>query len=155
MVTTNNRNPEAPFALSRFLSAQEGVYEQALSEIKSGLKRTHWMWFIFPQIAGLGFSTTSQFYGIKTIEEARAYLNHPVLGTRLRECAEAALAVTGRSASSIFGSPDDIKLRSCATLFAKVDAEPDSVFDRLLVKYFQGKKDGKTLQLLEKMRGNE
>ena len=105
------------------------------------------MWYIFPQIDGLAFSSTSKHYAIKSIEEAKAYLAHPVLGPRLLECAEAVLRVEGRSATDIFGSPDDLKLRSCATLFACV-SPPDSVFDRLLDKYYRGERDRKTLRLL-------
>ncbi len=135
------------YDLKRFLQAQEDDYQQALSEIRSGRKRSHWMWYIFPQIDGLGFSSTSRRYAIKSIAEAKAYLSHPVLGPRLIECAEAALQVEGSSASEIFGSPDDMKLRSCATLFAQV-SQAGSVFDRLLDKYFQGERDGKTLRLL-------
>jgi uncharacterized protein (DUF1810 family) len=133
--------------LSRFVQAQEDDYEQALAEISSGRKRSHWMWYIFPQIDGLGFSSTSRRYSIKSVAEAEAYLSHPVLGPRLVECAEAALRVEGRSAFEIFGSPDEMKLRSCATLFACV-APAGSVFDRLIDKYFQGRRDGKTLHLL-------
>jgi len=136
-----------PHNLSRFVQAQEDDYDQALSEIKSGRKRSHWMWYIFPQFDGLGFSSTSKRYSIKSIAEAKAYLAHPVLGPRLTECAEAALRVEGRSALEIFGSPDDLKLKSCATLFACV-SPAGSVFDRLLDKYYQGERDGKTLQLL-------
>jgi uncharacterized protein (DUF1810 family) len=136
-----------PYDLNRFLKAQEDDYEQALSEIKSGRKLTHWMWYIFPQFDGLAFSSTSKLYAIKSIEEARAYLAHPTLGRRLLECAEAAAGVEGRSATEIFGSPDDLKLRSCATLFACV-SPPGSVFDRLLGKYYRGERDGKTLRLL-------
>jgi uncharacterized protein (DUF1810 family) len=134
--------------LSRFLKAQESDYEHALSEIKSGQKRTHWMWYIFPQIDGLGSSSTARLYSIKSIEEARAYLDHPVLGPRLIECAEAVAYVEGRPIAAIFGSPDDMKLKSCATLFATV-APPGSVFDRILEKYYRGMRDDKTLQLLE------
>src|SRR5437879_1743189 len=105
------------------------------------------MWYIFPQFDGLGFSSTSKFYSIKSVEEARAYLSHPVLGPRLLKCAEAVLGVEGRTAAEIFGSPDDLKLRSCATLFASV-LPPGSVFDRLIEKYFAGGRDGKTLRLL-------
>ncbi len=137
-----------PFDLERFLSAQAASYYQALTELRGGRKRTHWMWFIFPQIAGLGHSSTSMHYALQSLEEARAYLHHPVLGLRLRECAEAVRAVEGRSASAIFGYPDDLKLRSCMTLFAAV-AEPESVFSRVLDKYFQGKPDERTLQLLK------
>ena len=136
-----------PHDLKRFVQAQEGDYERALSEVKSGRKRSHWMWHIFPQIEGLGFSTTSRRYSIKSIGEAKAYLSHPVLGPRLMECAEAVLGVEGRSAYEILGSPDDMKLRSCATLFACV-APAGSVFERLLDKYFQGERDQKTLHLL-------
>jgi uncharacterized protein (DUF1810 family) len=136
-----------PHDLNRFVQAQEDDYEQALAEIRSGRKRSHWMWYVFPQIDGLGFSATSRRYAIKSLAEAKAYLAHPVLGPRLTECAEAALGVEGRSAHEIFGSPDDMKLRSCATLFACV-APAGSVFDRLLAKYFQGERDGKTLRLL-------
>jgi uncharacterized protein (DUF1810 family) len=136
-----------PHDLSRFVQAQEGDYERALSEIQSGRKRSHWMWYIFPQFDGLGFSPTSRRYAIKSLAEAEAYLRHPVLGPRLVECAEAALGVEGRSATEVFGSPDDLKLRSCATLFARV-APAGSVFERLLDKYFRGQPDAKTLRLL-------
>jgi len=107
------------------------------------------MWFIFPQISGLGHSSTSRFYSIKSIEEARAYLDHSVLGTRLNECAEALLAVEGRSASAIFGYPDDMKLKSSMTLFAAATGDPGSVFIRVLDNYFAGEQDGATLRLLE------
>ena len=126
--------------------------ERALAEIRGGQKRSHWMWFIFPQIAGLGFSPTSQHYAIKSVAEARAYLDHPVLGARLLECAEAALSVDGRTAREIFGSPDDLKLRSSATLFASVSPE-GSVFHRLLDRFFDGAADEKTLALLRTSRG--
>jgi uncharacterized protein (DUF1810 family) len=136
-----------PYNLSRFVQAQEADYAQALSEIKSGRKRTHWMWFIFPQFDGLAFSATSKHYAIKSTAEAKAYLDHPILGPRLLECAEAVVQVDGRSAAEIFGSPDDLKLRSSATLFASV-LPAGSVFDRLLEKYYRGERDGKTLELL-------
>jgi uncharacterized protein (DUF1810 family) len=136
-----------PYDLSRFVEAQEGDYEKAIAEIRCGRKHSHWMWYIFPQLDGLGFSSTSKRYAIKSLAEAKAYLKHPVLGLRLLECVEAALGVEGRSAHDIFGSPDDMKLRSCATLFARV-APPGSVFQSLLNKYFKGKPDDKTLQLL-------
>jgi uncharacterized protein (DUF1810 family) len=136
-----------PYNLDRFVQAQEDDYEQALSEIRSGRKRTHWMWYIFPQIDGLAVSSTAKHYSIKSLAEARAYLEHPILGPRLRECAEAAVGVEGRSAREIFGSPDDLKLRSCATLFSCV-LPPTSVFERLLGKYYPGGRDRKTLQLL-------
>ena len=138
---------EDPFELRRFVSAQEGVYEGALGELRGGKKRTHWMWYVFPQIDGLAFSATSKRYAIKSLAEAKAYLDHPILGPRLLECAEAVVGVEDRSVAEIFGSPDDLKLRSCATLFACV-LPPGSVFDRLLAKYYRGERDGRTLQLL-------
>ena len=140
-----------PFDLSRFTSAQEGIYDGVLTELRRGHKRTHWMWYIFPQIDGLGQSTTSKHYAIKSIEEARQYLNHPVLGTRLLKCAEAVLTIEGRSVSEIFGYPDDLKFKSSMTLFA-YEADPRSVFVRILDKYFDGKQDIKTLRLLEKLK---
>ncbi len=133
--------------LSRFVTAQEGVYERALAEIRSGRKRTHWMWFIFPQLVGLGVSETARFFGIRDAAEARAYLRHPVLGRRLEEIARATLAVDGLTAQQIFGSPDDVKLRSCATLFATASAE-GSVFTQLLDRFFDGRPDDRTLALL-------
>src|SRR5690348_3268527 len=108
------------FDLDRFVRAQEEVYCRALSEITLGRKRSHWMWFIFPQIDGLGCSSTAKFYAIKSKDEAKAYLNHPRLGKRLNECAEALLKIKGKSATEIFGYPDDLKLRSSMTLFASV-----------------------------------
>lgn len=140
-----------PFDLGRFISAQEGIYERVLAELRRGQKRTHWIWFIFPQIDGLAHSATSKHYAIKSIEEARQYLNHPILGARLLECAEAVLAIEGRSVSEIFGYPDDLKLKSSMTLFAYV-ADPRSVFVRVLDKYFQGEQDVRTLDLLEKLK---
>ena len=140
-------NVQDPHNLRRFVEAQKEDYERALAEIKSGQKRSHWMWYIFPQFDGLGFSSMSKRYSIKSIAEAEAYLRHPVLGPRLLECAEALLGVKQRSASEILGSPDDMKLKSCATLFAHVSPEK-SVFDRLLDKYFKGEKDSQTLRLM-------
>ena len=119
----------------------------ALAEITSGTKRTHWMWYIFPQFHGLAFSSTSKRYAIKSAEEARAYLDHPVLGPRLLACAEAVVRLKGLSAADIFGSPDDLKLKSCATLFAGLLPQ-GSVFDKLLEKYYRGERDNKTVQLL-------
>ena len=137
-----------PHDLARFVQAQEGVYERALSEVRSGRKRSHWMWYIFPQFDGLGFSSMSRRYAIKSLAEAQAYLSHPVLGPRLLECVDAALGVRGRTALEVFGSPDDMKLKSCATLFDHVS--PGAAFGRLLDKYFQGQRDDKTLRLLGK-----
>jgi uncharacterized protein (DUF1810 family) len=140
-----------PHDLGRFVDAQASSYEKAITEIKRGRKQSHWMWYVFPQFDGLGFSSTSRRYAIKSLAEATAYLSHPVLGPRLIACAEAALAVGCRSAHDIFGSPDDMKLRSCATLFAQV-SPADSVFHRLLDRYFDGQADDQTLQLLATKR---
>lgn len=145
--SSGSAGSDDPYDLRRFVRAQEADYERALAEIRSGQKRTHWMWYVFPQICGLAFSSTSQYYAIKSRAEAKAYLDHPILGPRLTACAEAVVAVEGRSASEIFGSPDDLKLRSCATLFACV-SPPGSVFDRVLAKYYRGERDGRTLKLL-------
>ena len=136
-----------PHDLNRFVRAQEGDYVRALSEIRAGQKRSHWMWYIFPQIAGLGFSAVSVRYSIKSLDEAREYLAHPILGPRLIKCFEALLDVKNLSAFEIFGSPDDRKLRSSATLFAIV-SPGDSVFHRVLEKYFDGEMDQKTQRLL-------
>ena len=141
-------NPTDPYDLARFVQAQERDYTQALSEIRDGQKRSHWMWYVFPQFDGLGFSATSRLYAIKSLAEADAYLRHPVLGPRLLACAQAALDVEGRSALEVFGSPDDMKLQSCATLFARVSPS-GSVFDALLTHYFGGEADQKTLRLME------
>jgi uncharacterized protein (DUF1810 family) len=136
-----------PHDLDRFVRAQADDYEQALSEIRSGRKQSHWIWYIFPQFDGLGISSTSKRYSIKSVAEARAYLDHPILGPRLIECGEALLRVEGRSALEILGSPDDAKPKSCATLFACV-SPISSVFHRLLGKYFQRERDAKTLRLI-------
>jgi len=138
-----------PFDLARFTRAQAGVFDSAVAELRSGAKRSHWMWFVFPQIMGLGTSATAVRFAIKNRAEARQYLEHPVLGTRLRRCAELLLAIEGRTASEIFGYPDDLKLKSSMTLFASV-AETDSVFVRILEKYFHGERDSRTLHMLEK-----
>ena len=136
-----------PFQLQRFIDAQVGVYERALAELQAGSKRTHWMWFIFPQLDGLGHSATAQFYGIKGLDEARAYVAHPTLGPRLHECVAAILAVDGRTAHDVFGSPDDLKLCSSLTLFEQV-AGPGSNFSQALEKYYSGRRDPGTLRLL-------
>ena len=136
-----------PFDLERFVSAQSGSYARALDEIRAGRKRSHWIWFVFPQIRGLGLSPTSQHYGISGIDEARAYMSHPILGPRIVECAEALLALKGRTASAIMPYPDDLKLRSSMTLFERV-AGPGSVFSRVLEGYYQGHRDERTLELL-------
>jgi uncharacterized protein (DUF1810 family) len=137
-----------PYDLDRFVRAQASVYETALAEIRGGRKRTHWMWFVFPQLTGLGSSDFSKRYAVRSLAEAEAYLAHPVLGPRLTECFDAVLGTEGSSALEIFGSPDDTKLRSCATLFARV-APAGSVFDQAIAKYFGGERDQKTLRLLQ------
>lgn len=136
--------------LSRFLIAQENTYLTALSEIKNGQKRTHWMWYIFPQIMGLGTTEISIKYSINDIDEAISYLNHPVLGERLKEITEELLKINGKSAFEIFSSPDDKKLKSCMTLFSLVSHEPN-VFQRVLEKYYKGEKDERTLEITNLM----
>jgi uncharacterized protein (DUF1810 family) len=136
-----------PFNLNRFTKAQEGIYDRVMAELTGGRKRGHWMWFVFPQIEGLGHSSISRQYAIKSIEEAREYLKHPLLGARLSDCAEAVLGIEGSSASEIFGFPDDLKLRSSMTLFATI-SEHGSVFALVLDKFFNGDQDERTLQLL-------
>ncbi|MFN2537740.1 MAG: DUF1810 domain-containing protein [Mycobacteriales bacterium] len=134
-------------SLERFLEAQERTYDQALTELRRGEKRSHWMWFVFPQLAGLGRSPTAERYGLAGAEEAAAYLAHPVLGTRLRECAHALLEHPGTDPVAILGLVDALKLRSSMTLFAEV-AEDDKVFARVLEQYYAGKPDELTLELL-------
>lgn len=136
-----------PFDLNRFLRAQAGVYSVALAELKAGCKRSHWMWFVFPQIDGLGFSETTRRYSIKSLDEARAYLAHPVLGMRLVACTEALLALEGRSARQIFGRPDDMKLQSSMTLFARISPAA-SGFSAVLDRYFGGVRDQRTVELI-------
>lgn len=140
--------PPDPHNLSRFLEAQAPIYNQALAELQAGHKRSHWMWFIFPQLAGLGHSSTAQFYAIESKEEAQAYLNHPTLGPRLIECANALLKHDDKSATQILGALDDLKLRSSATLFAQI-TPPDSPFAQLLKKYYNNQPDPRTLELLK------
>jgi uncharacterized protein (DUF1810 family) len=133
--------------LQRFVDAQTGVFEGALSELRAGKKQGHWMWFIFPQLSGLGRSATAQFYGIGSLDEARAYLAHPLLGPRLRQCAEALLPwAARRSAEQILGPIDALKLRSCLTLYDR--AEPGSVFQAALAAFFASDADARTLALL-------
>jgi uncharacterized protein (DUF1810 family) len=143
----HGREHSDPYDLDRFVQAQARNYEEALSELRSGRKRSHWMWYVFPQFEGLGVSPMSERYAIKSVAEAAAYLAHPILGPRLLECAEAAVRVEDRSAAEIFGCPDDVKLRSSATLFALV-SPPGSVFHRILEKYFDGGQDQETLRLV-------
>jgi uncharacterized protein (DUF1810 family) len=136
-----------PHDLQRFVSAQDNIYAKALAELKAGRKASHWMWFIFPQLAGLGRSQMAQFYALNDADEARAYLAHPVLGPRLQACTQALLGWKGRSANDILGSPDDLKLRSSMTLFAAVAPEPGA-FGEVLEAFFAGKGDTKTLRML-------
>lgn len=136
------------FDLERFVTAQQGVYETALAELRVGAKRSHWMWFIFPQVQGLGHSSMAQRYAIADIDEARAYLKHPLLGRRLIECTEAVNLVAGRSALEIFGRPDDLKFRSSMTLFEAADPA-GGAFARALDRYYSGVRDPRTMEILE------
>lgn len=135
--------------LIRFLEAQNQMYLTALTEVKKGSKKSHWMWFIFPQVKGLGTSETARYFGLNGISEATEYLKHPVLGRHLVEISQALLALEGKTANQIFGTPDDLKLRSCMTLFAAVE-NSNPVFSRVLEKYFNGQPDALTLSILEK-----
>lgn len=141
--------PTDPHDLNRFLTAQEGIYDTALAELQAGRKQTHWMWFIFPQLDGLGMSPTTKLYAIKSPAEALAYLQHPTLGARLVACTEAVLALQDSSVSQVFGFPDNRKFHSCMTLFDRI-SDPGSVFARALEQYFGGAWDGKTLAILGK-----
>ena len=136
--------------LSRFLKAQERDYAQALREIQSGRKRSHWMWYIFPQIQVLGFSSTAQFYAIENLQEAKDYLAHPVLGARLKEISSALLQLDGLTASEIFGYPDDLKLRSSMTLFRLADLDCE-IFQAVLDKYYDGEADNKTIRIVQEL----
>ncbi len=143
--------PDDPFHLQRFITAQQTVYNQARSELAAGEKRTHWMWFIFPQIAGLGSSPTAQRYAVTGLAEAKAYLAHPLLGPRLRECTTLVNAAHGRSLASIFGYPDDLKFHSSITLFAEAErlaGAQDQLFSDTLTQWFNGQADEATLQRL-------
>jgi uncharacterized protein (DUF1810 family) len=136
------------FDLQRFVDAQDPVYRQVRAELAAGEKTSHWMWFVFPQLKGLGRSSMAERFGIGSIDEATAYLRHPVLGARLKECTQLVLAVDGRTAAQILGAPDDVKFRSSMTLFAAVAEEP--LFRRAIDKYFDGVEDSRTLALLER-----
>jgi uncharacterized protein (DUF1810 family) len=137
-----------PYTLRRFVEAQESVIGDVKTELRSGRKRSHWMWFVFPQLEGLGSSQLSQRYAISSREEARAYLSHPTLGPRLRECTEIVNGLDGRSANDVFGSPDDLKFRSSMTLFEAVADDP-APFRTALERYYDGDRDSKTIELLE------
>jgi uncharacterized protein (DUF1810 family) len=140
-----------PFHLQRFLDAQDPVWDRVRAELQRGRKSSHWMWFVFPQVAGLGSSPTARAYALSGLDEARAYLAHPVLGPRLREAAQLAVAVPERTASEVFGHPDDLKLRSSMTLFARAapDDPADAVFTEVLDRYFAGDPDPRTVDLLQ------
>ncbi|MBM3562839.1 MAG: DUF1810 domain-containing protein [Alphaproteobacteria bacterium] len=142
-----------PYDLSRFVAAQEPIYPQAAAELADGRKRSHWMWFVFPQIEGLGASAMAQRYAFGSLAEARAYLDHPLLGARLKQCVALANQVQGRSAHEIFGSPDDLKFHSSMTLFAAA-APQEPLFAEALRKYFDGRRDPLTLAKLSASLGN-
>lgn len=136
-----------PFDLQRFVTEQEPVYDTVLAELRAGRKRTHWIWFVFPQLRGLGRSATADRFGIASLAEARAYLEHPVLGSRLRECTRLVQRLEGRSAEDVFGFPDVLKVRSSMTLFARA-ADDDADFDAVLEKFYDGEPDPATVELL-------
>ncbi len=136
-----------PFDLQRFVDAQDRVYDRVLAELRAGAKRSHWIWFIFPQLRGLGSSSTAELFGIGSLEEARAYLAHRVLGPRLRECTRLVASIEGRSADEIFGWPDNIKVRSSMTLFA-LAADNNAEFLAVLEKFYGGQQDPRTLELI-------
>ena len=142
-------DPADPHGLSRFVEAQERRHAAALEELKRGAKQGHWMWFIFPQVAGLGHSAMAQRYAIRSRQEAEAYLAHPVLGPRLTTCSEALLGITGRSAEQIMGFPDVLKLQSSMTFFAEL-SPPDSVFERAPRRFYGGDKDPKTVAFISR-----
>ena len=137
----------ADFNLTRFLSAQQSIYPQVIKELRNGKKTSHWMWLIFPQIEGLGHSATAKYYSIKSIEEAKKYIEHPILGVRLLECSNILLNINSKTADDIFGYPDNLKLKSCMTLF-NVIAPEQKVFADVLKKYFDEEHDQKTLDIL-------
>lgn len=136
-----------PFNLQRFVDAQDLVYRSVISELRAGAKHSHWMWFVFPQVAGLGRSAMAEMYAIQSLDEAKAYLTHPLLGGRLKECTQLMLDVDGKSARQILGNPDDLKFHSSMTLFAHADPN-EPLFREALAKYFDGKEDAMTLELL-------
>ncbi len=147
-MTTSPHPNDDPFDLSRFLRAQDQHLEQALGEIRAGRKQTHWIWFVFPTFDGLSQSATSRRYAIKSLDEAKAFLAHPILGARLLECVEALMGAQDKTANEILGSPDDRKVQGCATLFAHV-SPADSAFERLLARFYGGERDAATLELLD------
>lgn len=150
MVSDHSASTTDPYNLQRFVEAQRDDYEDVCAELLAGSKRSHWMWFIFPQMKGLGVSTTANWFAISSLDEARAYLQHAVLGQRLRECAQLVNLIEGRSLREIFGTPDDLKFRSCLTLFAHA-TEENRVFLDALRKYCRGEFDPATLELLKEL----
>lgn len=136
-----------PFDLQRFVDAQDRVYHQVLAELRAGAKRSHWIWFIFPQLVALGSSSTAKRFGISSLAEAQAYLAHPVLGARLRECARLVVAIEGRTTDQIFGWPDNLKVRSSMTLFAAA-TDDNADFVAVLDRFYGGERDSRTLELL-------
>ena len=148
MTQSSPRPIDDPFDLNRFVQAQAPIYSNALAELSAGSKRAHWMWFIFPQVDGLGFSATTKLYSIKSLAEARAYLTHPVLGARLVECTRTVLAISGKTTLDIFRRPDDMKLQSSMTLFAAISPDA-SVFSDVLDKFFDGEHDPRTVELIK------
>ena len=135
--------------LNRFINAQENSFEESLPEIKSGRKRSHWMWYIFPQYKGLGFSETSKYYSINDLDEAKRFLNHQILGERLKLITKELLILNENNANKVFGSPDDLKLKSSMTLFATIDTSEENIFNAVLDKFFAGQNDNKTLTLIK------
>ncbi len=144
-----------PFNLQRFVDAQEFVYDRALGEVRAGHKESHWIWYIFPQLRPLGQSPRAYMYGIVSLHEARAYLAHPVLGPRLRECTEATIEADATSLQALFGAPDDLKFRSCMTLFALASSEGDGLFQRALDRWCGGERDPATIELLGEAAAHE
>ena len=138
------------YELNRFIRAQEDIYDQVISELKNGHKQSHWMWFIFPQIEGLGSSGTTKYYAIKSLQEAIEYLNHPILGLRLLECSKIIFDIEGSSACDIFAYPDDLKLKSSMTLFAAIE-NTNPIFGQGLYKYFNATNDSKTLEIRDNL----
>ena len=143
--------PSDPYDLQRFITAQDPVFAQVLGELRAGHKQSHWMWFVFPQIAGLGRSSTARYYAIRSSEEAAAFLVHPLLGSRLEQCACEVEAIEGRTAREIFGSIDALKLHSSMTLFASVTDQP--IFSRVISRYFDDRPDPATLELIGRPKG--
>ena len=148
MTRETSSNNQIDFDLNRFVVAQENVYQTVISELNTGNKQSHWMWFIFPQIDGLGKSTSARYYSIKNIDEASAYLNHPIVGKRLLECSAILLTINDKSADDILGFPDYVKLQSCMTLFS-IAFPQEKIFKEVLRKYYKDQMDEKTIKIIE------